>query len=427
MGNLIKRVIVIINVFAIVIILASSFFYLKHSNKKVKHYNSGNFANGLGVNIHFTGDPKDIQLIRRSGLKIVRMDLLWSSVEKRKRSYEFKSTGYDQLTESLIENGIRPYYVLDFSNILYEPNTSITSEKGIRAFERFVAKATSRYGGKHIIWEIWNEPDGNFWNPKPNYDAYVNLVKNTSKVIRKNDPTGTIVAPALSSLNNDSLYWLNEVFKRGILNYIDALSVHPYRNEAPESVSKDYSYLRKLISSYTNRSVQIFSGEWGYSNGKGIHGNVNDITQAQYLVRMYLINTMNGIPISIWYDWKNDGVDPNNIEDNFGIRENDVLIPKLGYYALETLIRELRDFKFKYRVNMDSDSDYVLIFRNRDGEEKIVCWTTGATHSITLSNITSSEVVSMYGEKIGTLNKDYTKVKISHNPVYVSLNKDSGN
>ena len=40
--------------------------------------------------------------------------------------------------------------------------------------------------------------------------------------------------------------------------------------------------------------------------------------QGDYLARSWLVNLSQSIPLSIWYDWKNDGTDPTDPEDNFG-------------------------------------------------------------------------------------------------------------
>ena len=51
------------------------------------------------------------------------------------------------------------------------------------------------------------------------------------------------------------------------------------------------------------------SGEWGYSvipAGKTYSFVTSDAQQASYFDREMLWNAMNGIPLSIWYDWRND-------------------------------------------------------------------------------------------------------------------------
>ena len=50
-------------------------------------------------------------------------------------------------------------------------------------------------------------------------------------------------------------------------------------------------------------------------------------------------------PISIWYDWKNDGVDSANNQSNYGTVMAD-LAPKPAYIAVKTMNAELNGFTF---------------------------------------------------------------------------------
>ncbi|WP_258535681.1 glycoside hydrolase family 5 protein [Bacillus sp. 03113] len=397
------------------------FLVIFFCSSQLKYYKLNNkiFNNGTGVNIHFTGNPIDITLLKDAGFKYVRRDMFWSTIENNKSKFDFKNTGYDQLTNSLIDNGITPYYILNYSNKLYEANSSIVTEKGRKAFCKFVEEATIRYKNKGIVWEIWNEPNGGFWEPKPNYDEYALLVEEVSKVIKKNDPSGIIVAPALAGLNKQSLDWLNEILKRGMINNIDALSVHPYRGYNPETVIQDYQSLRELITKYTKKKVPIISGEWGYSTGKGWAGlNLTDQQQAEYAARMFLINHYEKIPISIWYDWKDDGTNPNNGEHNFGLRENDVTKPKLSYYSVKALNKIFNGYKYNRRIYTGNNNDYVLVFKNVDGKIRIASWTTEHSHEITIPDDIKGEVISMYGENIGSIKN--SKITISSSPIYIT-------
>ncbi|MHC4434729.1 MAG: hypothetical protein ACYTBS_23060, partial [Planctomycetota bacterium] len=63
--------------------------------------------NGFGVNIHFRGQPRDLDMIAEAGFKLIRMDLTWAMIERGKGIYEFESIGYDSLTEGCSERGIR--------------------------------------------------------------------------------------------------------------------------------------------------------------------------------------------------------------------------------------------------------------------------------------------------------------------------------
>ena len=125
--------------------------------------------------------------------------------------------------------------------------------------------------------------------------------------------------------------------------------------------------------------MPILSGEWGYSTHA--HG-VSLETQAAYAVRQQLSNLLNGVPLSIWYDWKNDGQDANENEQNFGTVTND-LQPKPAYIALRNMVRELDGYKLDRRIAQGEDTDYVLLFSSGKNR-KIAAWTTGSPHAVTI-------------------------------------------
>jgi len=371
---------------------------------------------GFGVNIHFAGEPKDLDLIAEAGFKFIRMDLSWSGIEREKGVYNFERTGYDTLTAGCTKRGIRILYILDYSNRLYESEQSVRTPEGRIAFADFAEAAAKRYAGKNILWEIWNEPNiKQFWSPQPGVDDYCKLVEAASSKIKQADPSGLVVAPATSTIPFD---WLESCFKKGLLNHIDALTVHPYRPKNPETVIKDYARLRELIARYApqGKSIPILSGEWGYSNVNWDNTRLTNIQQAEYLSRMFLINLYQNVPVSIWYDWKNDGPDPNEREHNFGTVERD-LNPKPAYQAAKTLATTLAGFSIKERLDVGSENDFV--FKLSDGKNQAIAfWTTGQERTLSLPiAFTEGTLIDMTGGKTRISKND--ELKITTYPKYL--------
>jgi hypothetical protein len=396
---------------------------------------------GVGVNIHFTrGHERDLDLIAAAGFKFVRMDFLWSEIEHKKGSYDWSA--YDELTAHLDRRGIRAYYILDYSNPLYEEmaaaNNPISGKEqkvraspqhpeSIEAFGRWAAASAKHFQGRHVVWEIWNEPDGSFWAPKPDVNQYTALALATAKAIRAVDPQGTIFAPATAGI---PLPFLESFLKSGALEFLDGVSVHPYRppSRPPETAAADFKKLRELIETETppmrKRPIPIISGEWGYSShAKG----VSPAIQADFIARQQLSNLLNGVPISIWYDWKNDGGDPNEIEHNFGTVGQD-LLPKPAYTAIKTLTRELAGFRIGSRYASASQDDFVLILTNAPGETKLAAWTLGEPHQIMVHLQTSpaKEISLVNGEgqesKI-EIKTDRFALPLSAAPRYITLGR----
>lgn len=380
--------------------------------------------NGFGVNIHFTGEPHDLDMIAAAGFKFVRMDLVWSKVEKVKGIYEFDTSGYDALTKGCAKRGIHILYILDYSNKLYESDRSVRTETGRKAFAAFAGAAAKRYAGNGILWEIWNEPNlRHFWSPQPSVEDYCKLVEATVGQIRQADPTGQVVGGATSGIPFD---WLEECFKRGMLKWIDILSVHPYRSQAPETVIADYAKLRELMKRYIpeGKDIPIISGEWGYSNLNWDKSRLSEQEQAQYLVRMFLINLYQGIPISIWYDWKNDGTNPNEREHQFGTVHHD-LKPKSAYRAAKVLSSTLGGYSIVEKLDLGSEDDFA--FRLKNGQrEAIVFWTIGSRHEVTLPvEPTEVTLVNMNGSKMTIVWKTGNlKLRAENYPRYLLINPE---
>ena len=348
---------------------------------------------GVGVNIHFVkGHEKDLDLIAAAGFKFIRMDFAWGGIERKKEQYDWSA--YDELTTNLEKRGLRAIYILDYSNGLYEETVisknpvtgteqrdtaSPQHPESVQAFARWAAAAASHYKGRGIIWEIWNEPNISFWKPKPDVHQYLALAKATIKEVRKADPNAIIIAPATSEV---PVKFLNDFLAAGVLNDLSAISVHPYRSykKGPETALEDYTKLREIIAQHAQneqqKQIPILSGEWGYaSHEKGVSLE----TQAAFAVRQQLANLLFGIPISIWYDWKNDGPDRAEREHNFGT-VTESLDPKPAYKAISTMTHELKGFRIDKRINTGNDKVFALLMKNGKGQTRLALWTSGESH-----------------------------------------------
>jgi len=365
---------------------------------------------GAGVNIHFTrGHERDLDMIAAAGFKFVRMDFGWGGTERKKGEYNWSA--YDELTANLEKRGLRALYILDYSNPLYEEmvvsRNPITGKEqkdvaspqhpeSVAAFARWAGAAAKHFAGRRVVWEIWNEPNISFWKPKPDVQQYTTLALATAKAVREADPNATIIGPATSEV---PVKFLEEFFAAGALVHLDAVSVHPYRSykKGPETAAEDYAKLRALIEKHApiaKKSMPIISGEWGYSTftNKGVSLE----TQAAFLGRQQLANLHAGVPISIWYDWKNDGPDLAEREHNFGTVTHD-LRPKPAYVAVQTLTRELSGYRIEKRLATASTNDWVL-FLSRGTERKLAAWTTAESHAATVDGLKFKSASSIAGD-----------------------------
>lgn len=390
-----------------------------------QHIPDGTIPSGLGVNIHFT-DPKpgEMEMLAAAGFRWVRMDFDWIPVEYERGKYRFDA--YDRLMSALDKHGIRALFILDYVHPLYDNAQSPHTDEGIQAFARFAAAAAAHYRGRRILWEMYNEPNiYPFWRPKPNVNDYIRLATAVGKAIREAAPGSGYVGPATSGID---MPFLEACFKAGLLEYWDAVTVHPYRSQPPETVLPDYLRLRELIRRYApkGKNVPIVSGEWGYS---AVWAGMDADKQGKYLARQWLTNISADIPLSIWYDWHDDGPDPKEPEHHFGTvrhpyREGQTPVyePKPAYHAAQTLIRELDGFRFSKRLMVGDAQHFVLLFR-KGREVRIAAWTTrqeGAEVVIPASP-GRFEAVNHLGEPLPPLEASGQglKVRLSDAPIYL--------
>ncbi|MEP6669373.1 MAG: cellulase family glycosylhydrolase [Chthoniobacter sp.] len=349
----------------------------------------------LGVNIHFT-DPKpgEMEMLAAAGFKWVRMDFGWQGTERKKGEYDFSA--YDRLVATLDKFKIRAVFILDYGNPLYaEPGdvphfTSRAHTPEFReAFGKWAVAAVQHFKGRGYLWEMWNEPNGGFWKSPDKTGDYIALAKSTGEALRQAGLLGTkgeaFIGPATSTID---LPYLEACFKAGLLDYWDAVSVHPYRQGAPETVEEEYRSVRLLIRKYApkDKIIPIISGEWGYSDGWNCRTGTSDID------RQFLVNIANDIPLSIWYDWRDDGLDQQNPEHHFGIVQHESvkddklpLKPKDAYTAVKVLTEELGGYRFSKRLLVNNENvneepnARLLLFTRGATDQKLVLWSTATT------------------------------------------------
>jgi hypothetical protein len=378
---------------------------------------------GMGVNIHFIdAKPGELEMLSRAGFHWVRMDCSWGRIEKKPGAYDFSD--YDRLLASLDRFHIRAVLILDYGNDLYDQGMSPHTDAGRAAYARWAAALATHFQGRGVVWEIWNEPNIHFWKPHPNADDYAKLALTACQAIQQAAPGEFVVGPALSGYK---IGFIEAAARAGIMNYWRGITIHPYFRTCPESYGALYDRTRELIRKYAppGKKIDVMCGESGYSTSWwGIHADsqdqasasplassvlstiplaIDDQTQGKYLARLFLFNVLSGVPLTIWYDWHNDGTDPSNQEHNFGIVRYDyhagaaeVYDRKPAYDAALTYSSQLAGFRFQERLSTASKQDFVLSFA-KNGEECLVAWTADwAAHDVTVPAPNGAYVATSY-------------------------------
>lgn len=341
---------------------------------------------GWGVNVHWGGSkeaggvadlPTAAELAQLSAaFSLARLDMTWSTVERPTAppgTYDFAA--YDTLFALLLYHHVTPYVILDYGNPLYDGGQAPQSAAAVAALVRWATAAVSRYRGRGIVWEFWNEPNVGTGTPGKGYTnatAYTVALTAVGESLRAQGLAAeTLVGPAaagLAQLGFD-LGWMRKVFEGGGLRYLSAISVHPYRPGPPESVLRNYASLKKLLNEFDGRQP-IWSGEWGWSNCHApctpqFSNPARVQTESQqgiFLARSWLTNVLAGVDVSIWYEWQDGSGNLSDTESHFGVVYRNDTAHKQAYKAAAHVKAVLGSAEFEARVPLRSPHLYLLRF-----------------------------------------------------------------
>lgn len=232
------------------------------------------------------------------GVKWARCQTGWARTERSKGNYDF--AWLDGVVDSLLKNGIQPWFNFGYGNKLYTPEAATEYAVGFvplyttearAAWVKYTQTIAERYRTRVRHWEIWNEPNiANFWQPtKPNPADYVELVKLTAPEIRQRVPNAVIVGGSLAGIPID---YLEACLDAGLANYVDKISFHPYRPVLESNYAAEVAAMRSLIARY-KPGIELWQAENGAPSANGgccalSNFDWNETRQAKWLVRRLL-------------------------------------------------------------------------------------------------------------------------------------------
>lgn len=155
----------------------------------------------------------------------------------------------DQIYDGLLENGIRPFVELSFmprklaANFTPHPfwykqlpSPPKDPAKWAALIQAFTKHLVKRYGKAEVeqwYFEVWNEPNIDFWNGEPKLETYFALYDETAKAVKSVDPKLRIGGPATAQAA-----WVDKFIAHCTENKIpfDFVSTHVYGNESSQDV-----------------------------------------------------------------------------------------------------------------------------------------------------------------------------------------------
>lgn len=308
----------------------------------------------FGIQTHYgiNWNKEMIPLLRHAGTKHVRESFYWSEVEINKGQYTFNPKVTLPM-QTFAEFGIDPFLVLGLSNRHYDQGQTPYTPEAHAAYADYVEAMLAKFGSQLEAVEMWNEFNLPYFGGKgpaaSRADVYFSLLRQGYEAAKTARPDLNVVGGATAGV---PLIWLKELFELGGLNDMDTLSVHPYRYpQTPEGLPGEIDALNGLVKQYNNgETIPLWFSEIGWPTHLNPQG-VDELTQASYLIRTYVLSIAAGVEKVYWYNLMNSGTDKLYNEHNFGIIHNtgDALgayTPKPAYVALATLTRQLTGADF---------------------------------------------------------------------------------
>lgn len=155
----------------------------------------------------------------------------------------------DQIYDGLLANGVKPFVELGFMpnklaardslfSFWYKPNVSPPKswEKWDGLITVFVRHLIERYGSDEVMtwyFEVWNEPNIDFWAGEPKQATYFDLYDHTARAIKLVDPRLRVGGPATAQAA-----WVDDFLRHCAENKVpvDFVSSHVYANDTSENV-----------------------------------------------------------------------------------------------------------------------------------------------------------------------------------------------
>ena len=341
----------------------------------------------------------------KSGLGGIRDEIRWEEVELEKGKFtEHKLEWlWKDLEQKDLENMAT---VIGASRYWVDPSYTLPkTPEEIQAMGKYVEYSVNRFGDHVEYIEVYNEE-----NVDSTAGEYVNVLKEAYTAVKKVNPQIKVAGLVTSMV---PLNYIEECFRLGALDYMDAVSVHPYAWGSAWFRDQDYIDkmvgLRELCVRYGKPDVEIIASEvapcFSISNdGTALSSQHNQAAEA---VQIYATTEAYNLSDEVYYyNFVNKSSILADFDQNFGmikhISAETPFAAKPVYVATVAYNQLLADAEFKESIEYDK-TRITKFKRNADGKDVIVLWTDEAGTDNLRLNLGASqvEVIDMYGNSLG--------------------------
>jgi hypothetical protein len=330
----------------------------------------------VGACTHFSQGKGVVELnldsIRQAGIDSIRDEAPWGALEQEKGRLVMPER-FDTYVRTAADRGVNVLLILDYANRFYDDGDRPRSPEAIEGFCRYAEFVVRHFGKDVRLYEIWNEWDIGIGLPRQynkggSPEDYFKLLKAVYPRIKAADPGAAVIAGASTS-GAVKRGWLEEIVKLGALEFCDAISIHSYNYSAgfpergPEACSAWMTGVQAMLRKYNDgKDVSFYVTEMGWPTHVTRHGTDPELS-ASYLARLYLLARRSPSFKGLWwYDFQDDGWNPEYNEDNFGLVRPD-LTPKPAYHVLADIAPVVAGGDFIDRLPTKDENLWVLRFK----------------------------------------------------------------
>jgi xylan 1,4-beta-xylosidase len=301
----------------------------------------------------------------------------------------------DQIYDGLLANGVKPFIEMSFMPkkmasdpdavhpFWYHPNVSPPKDYAAwdAMIHAFAAHLITRYGINEVAtwkFEVWNEPNLDFWGGKPKQATYFELYDHTAHALKAVSPRIQIGGPSTAQAAWVAPF-LAHVKAANVP--IDFVSTHVYANDTADNVlhiNEDVPRDKMVYRAVKMVHDEIVASSFPalpliFSEYNASYANEPNVTDSTYM-GPWLANNIrlcDGLTESMAY-WsfsdvfEEQGVVRSPFYGGFGLIAADG-IPK-PVFNVFTILHKLGD----RRIAVDSDS--VLATKSSDGKVAIALW-----------------------------------------------------
>ena len=300
----------------------------------------------------------------------------------------------DQIYDGLLENGVRPFVELSFmpkqlaaqpieQSFWYHPFVSPPKDwnKWGDLITHFARHLVDRYGIDEVsqwYFEVWNEPNLDFWAGDPKQETYYHLYDVTVRALKAVSPRLRVGGPATAQAA-----WIDTFIHHAVTEHVpvDFISTHVYGNDSPENVlgtTEPLSRAQMLFRAAKKVHDEVKASPlpglpiiWSEYNAS--YKNEPDVTDGLFMGPWLadMIRRCDGLTemMSYWTFsdvFEEQGVVKKPFYGGYGLIAEDNL-PKPAFNAFK-LLHKLGDV----RIALDSDS--ALLTKRPDGTLVMALW-----------------------------------------------------